>query len=449
MRRDFDEESRNAILAAVSRALAAHVPARAPLAVAFSGGRDSVALLDALLATTNAHEHPLSAIHVHHGLSSNADAWASFCAQWCAARGVALTVRHADVSRAPQSSLEAEARRVRYAALAAAAADTGVSVVALAQHRDDQVETLLLQLLRGAGPHGLAAMPAVRTSAQGPAWLRPLLTVSRAAIDAYVRAAGLRWVDDDSNASPAHLRNALRQSVIPALVRIAPSASTTLARAAAHQADAAQLADDLAALDARGASDGVTLDRAALTALSEHRARNLLRWFLRQCGLPAPSTARLAAMLVQLRYARTDASVRLPHAGAEVGIHRGRVMLHAPAAPAFDVPWLGERELALPHGLLVFERTIGAGLDAERLARAPVRVRGRAGGERFQMAPDRPRRPLKAVLRDAGVPEWGRNVPLVFCGSTLAAVAGVGIDVSFRAAPGGPGVTVAWHPRSP
>jgi tRNA(Ile)-lysidine synthase len=437
------------IHAAAQRMLEEHVPGGAPLAVALSGGRDSVVLLAALAQVAPARGHRLAALHVDHGLSPNAGAWARFCADICAERGVPLVVRAIAVPRGPQTSLEAEARRLRYAALADAAEELDVRFVALAHHRDDQAETLLLQLLRGAGPQGLAGMAAARTDPDGMTWLRPFLAIPRERIDAHARAAGLAWVEDESNARGRHLRNALRHSVMPALADLFPAHGVTLARAASHQAEAARLADDLAALDARAACDGPMLDRAALHGLPDHRARNLLRWFLRRRGLPAPSAARLDAMLLQLRDARADARVRLVHAGVEIGVHQGWVVVHSAPPPPFDVPWHGESAVPLPHGLLVFGQAHGAGLDAGRLAGAPVRVRARAGGERFQIAPDRPRRALKSILRDAGIPAWERNgLPLVYCGDTLAAVAGLGIDPAFCAAPGNPGVTIAWHPNA-
>ena len=437
-----------AIPAAVQSALDAHVPAGATVAIALSGGRDSVVLFDALVRAAPAGGHRVLALHVHHGLSPHADAWQRFCVELCAERNVPLAVCAVAVSRAPQTSLESEARRERYAALIRMAGAAGAQFIVLAHHRDDQAETLLLQLLRGAGPHGLAAMSAVRTDhARAVAFLRPMLGIARAAIDDYADAAQLRWVDDESNAQTRHLRNAVRHVLMPALAGVFPDPQATLARAAAHQAEAGLLADDLAAHDARAAGDGATLDRAALAALPAHRARNLLRWFLRQQGLPAPSSARLAAMLAQLASARGDAQVCLVHGGAELGVHRGRIAVHAKHAPAFDLPWHGEPELVLPHGRLGFVRAEGEGLAALRLSEAPVRVRSRAGGERLQLAPNRPRRALKSILQDAAIPAWERQaLPLVFCGDTLAAAAGVGIDAAFRAAPGTEGITLVWQP---
>lgn len=447
MQRGTSQTPRIALRPAVARALHEHVPAGAIVAVGLSGGRDSVALLDALAAVAPAGGHALVAAHVHHGLSPHADAWAAFCAGLCAQRGIDFRERRVAVPRGPQQSLEAEARRLRYAALAAIAREANAQFVVLAHHRDDQAETVLLQLLRGAGPQGLAAMPPVRAGPFGITWLRPLLDLARSDVDAYAAEHSLRWVDDDSNAGDAHLRSALRHRVIPPLAALVPAYAITLRRAAMHQAEAALLADDLAALDAAAAGDGATLERAAIAALPLHRARNLLRWFLRRHDLPAPSAARLDAMLDQLVHARADASIRLAHAGLEVGVHRGRIVVHAPRPPAFDVPWCGEHEVALPHGTVRFTPTPGAGVDAARLGAAPVRLRPRAGGERLQLAANRPRRALKSILHDAAVPPWERAaLPLVYCGDALAAVAGFAVDAAFAASAAGDGITISWHP---
>ena len=236
---------------------------------------------------------------------------------------------------------------------------------------------------------------------------------------------------------------------MPALSAIAPHAARTLARSAAHLGEAALLLDELAAHDASSAFDGATLDRSCLVGLAPHRARNLLRWFLRQHGLPAPATARLAAMLAQLTHARPDARVKLSHANAEIGVYRGRIVVHAPPPPAYSVPWEGQAVLSLPHGTLTFARALGQGVAIDRLRAAPVTVRARSGGERLQLALGRPRRTLKAVLHEAGFPEWQRRgLPLVFCGDELAAVAGLCVDVTFKASGAAPGIALQWEPHA-
>jgi tRNA(Ile)-lysidine synthase len=427
-------------LAAVARALRG-VPG--PIAVALSGGRDSVALLAACTQCVAADR--LVAIHVHHGLSPNADAWSAFCTAFADSLGVDCMVRRVHVPPGDSRGVEAAARAERYAALQAAALERNVATIVLAHHQDDQAETLLLQLARGAGPHGLAAMPPLRDDGK-VVWLRPWLDTPRAALEALVRERGLDYVDDESNATTRHRRNALRAGVVPALARMFPGYPSTIARAAAHQAEAARLIDDLAAQDAAALTSNRMLDRSRFAALEDHRARNVLRYFLRLHGLRAPSFARLAAMHAQLRDARPDARVRIAHDGAVVGIHRDRIIVHPDTPRPFEARWQGEAVLVLPHGELAFTPATGEGLAQACLAR-PVFVRPRAGGERLTLAANRPRRALKSWLQESGVPEWERcALPLVFCDNALAAVPGLGVDVAFAAARGAPGYVIDWRP---
>ncbi|MEO6566770.1 MAG: tRNA lysidine(34) synthetase TilS [Casimicrobiaceae bacterium] len=447
MRREPDADPIRDLRAVVDRAIQEHVPPAAAMLVALSGGRDSVALFDALVATAAAARRPLTAAHVHHGLSPNAELWAGFCTGLCAAHQVPLDVCRVDIARLPQRSLEASARAARYAALSTAAAKHGIAYVLLAHHRDDQAETVLLQLLRGAGPRGLAAMPPVARDAAGVTWLRPLLDVTRDTIDRYAEAAGLRFVDDESNSVLAHRRNAVRHQVMPALAAVFPRPGQTLARAARMQADAARLADDLAVIDAgEPAADG-SLDRLQLAALPLHRAANVLRWLLRQHGLPAPSSARLDAMLRQMRHARDDARIRIVHAGRAVGVHRGRVFVHALPPALYALSWFGEAEVRLPHGRMTLVPQTGHGIDLAHVASAPLRIVSRRGGERMRIGIDRPRQALKTLLQEAGIPVWRREaLPLVFCGATLAWVPGIGVATGYATPPAGSGLAIAWHP---
>jgi tRNA(Ile)-lysidine synthase len=439
-----DRAGRARVTEAVARVLADHVPPGEPLAVALSGGRDSVALLAAACEVARDRLH---AIHVHHGLSAHADAWAERCARLTASLGVPLRVCRVSIAIAAGLGVEAAARAARYAALADAAHEIGARAVLLAHHQDDQAETLLLQLGRGAGPHGLAGMPLARRDADGLVWLRPLIDVPRAAIEAFVRARGLAYVDDDSNASLKLRRNALRSDVAPALARTFPGYPVTLARAAAHQAEAAKLLDELAAIDGETLIHDGALDRTGLAALAGHRARNLLRHFLRSHGLRAPSAARLAAMHRQLAGARDDARVRLAHEGVELGIHRGRIVVHAPPVAPYERAWHGEDALQLPNGRLLFMPAQGEGIARSLLAGRHVTVRTRQGGERLQLSAGRPRRALKTLLQEAGVPAWERQVlPLLFCDGALAAVPGLGVDVRFAAPRDTPSLRLDWQP---
>ena len=412
--------------------------------MALSGGIDSMVLLDGVCRLVAQHPLQLSAIHVHHGISPNADAWAAFCAGQCAARGVPLSIHRLDLARERHASLEAQARKLRYECLLASDAD----VIGLAHHADDQAETLLLQLLRGTGPHGLAAMPAFRPGR--PALLRPLLDATRETLLACARARDLSWIEDESNAEPRYARNFLRREIAPLLRARFPGYPATLVRAASHQADAALLGDDLAAIDAAEAidADGLSCDR--LAALSPARARNLLRWYLRRQGLRSPSEAHLADMLRQLLAAAGDACIRIAQDGAEVGRHRGRVAVHAPGAASFERLWRGEAEVELPAGVLAFAPTRGSGVSAAKLGSGRVTLRTRAGGERIRLAPNRPTRAVKKLLQEARIPAWEREcLPLVWSDDELVAVPGIGIAVGFQSAAGEAGWRIEWRPRRP
>jgi tRNA(Ile)-lysidine synthase len=437
-------ETVDALLAHLRKALAARVPEGARIAVALSGGVDSVVLLDALHSLRESEKFSLSALHVNHGLQPDSPRWAEFCAGLCAARDVPFTAATLAVKAAPRQSLEAAARAARYAALLAAEAD----VVALAHHADDQAETFLLQALRGAGPHGLAGMPAWRDDS--PALWRPFLGLTRRELQAYALARALAWVDDPSNADVALRRNLLRHEVLPRLEASFPGARETLARSARLSAEAAFLLDELAREDSRRTGFLEDPRCRVLRELGTERAGNLLRWYLRHEGLPLPSSARLSAMLAQLVSARADARIRLPHAGVEIGVSRGRLFIHLPPADAFCVRWDGSSEIGFPQGTLHWSRTQGTGLSAARLDGQDVTLRSRGGGECLREREGGPRRSLKNLFQAAGIPPWVRDaLPLVFVGDRLAAVPGVAVDAEFAASGSEPGWHLEWRARPP
>ncbi len=439
---------------AQGRAAAPIAPA-APrrVAIALSGGRDSMVLLHALARVRAELGIELAAIHVHHGLCADADAWVAFCERECAARGIGLEVARVHVATRGGESPEAAAREARYAVLLRARAD----VVALAHHADDQAETVLLQLLRGAGPHGLAAMPERQQRDGAPVLLRPFLGLPATVLEAYARRHALAWVEDPSNRDTALRRNALRHVIVPRLAETFPGVAQTLARAASHQAEAARLLDDLAALDAaqaivQDARYGPTLDRAAVAALAAsrpERARNLLRWFLRRHRLPAPSTARLAALLAQCVSARKDARVRVVHAGATIESHRGRLVVHAHACAPYDIAWHGEARVELSCGTLSASRELAAGIAPDALAHGPLRLVPRRGGERLRTERDGSARNVAALFANAAVPVWERDSwPLLWRGDDLVAVPGIAVDAAFRAGTGEAGYALQWQPRT-
>lgn len=426
----------------MAASLARHVPVHARLTLALSGGLDSVVLLHALNALRPQLPFELRAVHVHHGLSPHADAWADFCTQCCASLAVELSIHRVRIEANDPAGIEAAARRERRRIFAAL--DTNFLLTA--HHQNDQAETLLLQLLRGAGPKGLSAMAELQ---RHPDWqsaqLRPLLGISRAGLQDYARAHGLDWVEDESNLDARYRRNALRQQVMPLLEPHFPGSTITLARAAALQAESAELLDDLAQLDAQAAIQGNRLDCAVLAALSVPRARNLLRHFIGLQGWPMPSARRLNEALRQLLDAQQAARVR---------VNLGEAVLHRFRNGAYLVParaltdqtpliWRGEPVLSLEAigQKVAFTPMLGSGLKRILLDAGRVELRVRAGREKIRLAPGGPHRKLKNLLQESAIPPWERDrLPLLLCDGRLVWAAGIGMDADCQAAPGEPGI---------
>lgn len=436
--------SNKTVVENVAACLARHVPAASRLTLAFSGGLDSVVLLHALCVLQHRHPFELQAVHVHHGLSPRADEWADFCAQTCAGLAIDMAVHRVCIAADDPAGIEGAARRERRHVFAALDTD----FLLTAHHQNDQAETLLLQLLRGSGPKGLSAMAERQRL---PDWqalpLRPLLNVARAELQDYAQTHGLDWVEDESNLDSRYRRNALRHQVMPLLESHFPGATVTLARAAALQAEASWLLDDLAQLDAQGAIQGDHLDCQALGALSVARARNLLRHFIGLQGWPMPSARRLNEALHQLLDASPAARVCVKLNGAELHRFRGGAYLVPVRVHSEQVPvaWQGEPVLHLDTvGVRVmFTPTVGAGLKRALLDAGRVELLLRAGRERMRLTPGGPHRKLKNLLQESAVPPWERDrLPLLVCDGKLVWAAGIGMDADFLAGPRDDGLTL-------
>jgi tRNA(Ile)-lysidine synthase len=281
-----------------------------------------------------------------------------------------------------------------------------------------------------------------------PAFVRPFLALSRSTLEAYARERALAWIHDESNDDHRYARNFIRHEIAPLVRERFPGYPSTLVRAANHQARAAALLEELAQIDATGAIDSGGLSRARLAQLSPARAANLLRWYLRREGLRNPSEARLADMLRQIVGASDDACIRIAQDGAEIGRHRDRIVVHAPATGAFVRVWSGEAEVRLPGGVLAFERARGAGVAAAKVRPASVTVRSRAGGERIRLAANRPTRTVKKLLQESDMPAWERqSLPLVWSDDELVAVPGIGVALAFQAAPDEAAWRIEWRPQ--
>lgn len=412
------------------------MPAR--LVVAVSGGMDSMVLLVLVRELALARGLPVMAVHVHHGLSPQADAWARRVEAVCTGLGVSCMVSHVEVDRG-QASLEGAARDARHAALAAAL--SAGDVLCLAHHADDQAETLLLRLLRGSGLSGLGAMRERRAvPGTESAWLlRPWLAEPRVKLAAEAAARGLAWCEDESNADTRFDRNFLRLQVLPLLAARWPAINRVLPRTARQLAEASQLLDeyldaDLAPLLGPGALP--TLATGGLLRHTPARQRALLQRWLVRIGA-GPFQERWLEALRGLAFARVDAEGELLVAGWE--LHRYRGCLHAfPALPpvvaAGPVNWdlCGELDLGPALGCLrALPADAGAGLPLALLPGTPVALRLRAGGERLRPNGRSGERPLKKILQEQGVPPWLRQrLPLLYREGRLVAVADRIADVS-------------------
>ncbi|QEL55914.1 tRNA lysidine(34) synthetase TilS [Chromobacterium paludis] len=405
--------------------------------IGLSGGLDSVALLSLLCeARARLPQLRLSAVHVHHGLSPNADAWASHCQALCDALAVPLRVARVRVRAQAGEGLEAAARAARYAVYRQSTAQ----IVALAHHLDDQAETVLLQLLRGGGVKALAAMPAVRELDAGRLLWRPLLALTREQLEQYVRARGLAWVEDESNRDNRYRRNLLRNDILPRLERAVPHYRSHLARAAALQADAAAILDEVAAQDAASCRRGDGLDLARWQALSAPRQRQALLAWLGEQGWQSPEPAALHEFQRQLTQAGAASCPTLKLAGGLLFRFGGAIQampdLTPPSAGTCLPDLSGGRPLEVAEwgGWLEWERRPRGLADA--VLAAGLTLLPRQGGEKLPAAAGR--REVKDLLREAGLPPPLRQRwPLLYgADGQLLAVPGIAVSHTASAEPG-------------
>ena len=422
------------------------------VAVACSGGRDSMALLLATVRAASPLGVGVVALHVNHGLSPNADAWqahvAARCRRW-AREGIDVRFACERLVGAPTAgeSVEAWARTGRYAALGRLARLHGSTLVLLAHHRRDQAETVLLQALRGGGLAGLAAMPACSTR-DGIVFARPWLERPPEAIARYARARRIRHVDDESNADTRYDRNRLRLEVWPALEAAFPQAECALAASALRLQEAHDALAEIASLDLQRVAPEGPLVVDSWSRLSPPRAANALRAWLRRslgCTAGAALMARLQAELSASRAGRwvlREGTLQV-HRGALHAVRGAAVATGAPREDALSIDAPGSYALPGWQGALEVAPAREGGVALEALRR--IELLPRRGGERWQAGPGRPPRSLKKQFQMAGVPAWSRDAPLVYGGGRLLYVPGLGIDARVRAAPGDEQVVLHWR----
>jgi tRNA(Ile)-lysidine synthase len=385
--------------------LPANAPKHPPLLIAFSGGLDSTALLHFIAHDANLRVGGLRAIHIHHGLQTDAEQWAAHCQTFCDELQIPLTIARVEVERDSGHGLEAAARHARYRAIAGVLNEGEVLVTA--HHRDDQAETFLLRALRASGPDGLAAMRAWRSFAKGWHW-RPLLDTPRDELLHYAQTHQLQWIQDASNTNSDFDRNFLRNQIMPLLRQRWPQADAAFARSAALNAEAADLLTDgdAQALAAVATNDPRELSVPALLALPTARRSHVLRHWIENLKLPPRPGNGIERIETELLPAPDDAEARFDW--SDTSIRRWRDLLRAeftraPLPAHWSQPWDGRLPLLLPTGgWLTLE-----GADAFP---APLYAHARRGGERITLPNRTHSSELKKLLQERGIPTWVREI---------------------------------------
>lgn len=428
------------------------LPTPAGYWAAYSGGLDSHVLLHALASLSDRLAAPLHAIHVNHGLQSAAAGWEHHCATVCQQLAVPLEIVRLNLSPVPGESLEALARDRRYSALQPLIGEGGLLLTA--HHQDDQAETVLLQLLRGAGPAGLAAMPLLDHFGEGYR-ARPLLGYRREELAAYAIDHQLSWIEDESNSDSAFDRNYLRREVFPLLRARWPSVARTFSRSARHCAESHQLIEARAGEDLQGLLDPLTatLDISRLSLFSAGRIRALLRYWITSSGFSLPSSVRLNRVISEVMEAGDQCSPLVCWPGAEIRRYRGALYLLAAEVDSDEEAVAVEpgRRWQLPGLLGEYRLQPGrGGIDPERLVGVKLEVRFGAAERRIRIMGRGQSTSLKNFFQERGVPPWQRSrLPLLYAGRELVAVADLCICEPYGVINDSPGLRPSWLQDAP
>lgn len=427
------------------------------IAIAYSGGLDSTVLLDLAINYCRRLQLPLSAFHVHHGLSPNADSWLAHCQATCVAADVAFQYERIHVATDTGDGIEASARVGRYLAMGRFSQRAGIQLILTAHHQDDQAETLLMQMLRGSGVAGMSGMDAFNRAPKlfghSDVMLgRPILTEKRSALEAYAHERGLRYIEDESNFDHRYLRNAIRHKVMPVLQELSPGYVERMARSAQHFQSAQHLLTEVAEQDFAACSVENGLSIEAMQRLSQARKDNLFRYWFLKAGLRMPTTARLKEMQNQLFDGREDARITVNH--DHVAIHRykntvslsdrGETVLLPGEITVFT--WDGQDHLHFPRfsGSLYFDKK-DSGLDAAWFRQQQLSLHLRRGGERLKLAENRPTRDMKSHYQSLKIPFWRREkLPFLSVGKDLLFAAEVGMQSRFCISGEGDCLQLRW-----
>ena len=416
--------------------------------IAYSGGLDSHVLLHLMATLDEESGVCIKAIHINHNIQRESRAWAGHCRDTCCALGVEFDVIDVDAARPGKESPESWARQLRYAAIENIL--TEGEILLTAHHQDDQLETLLLRLLRGSGVLGLASMRPVRPFGRG-LHARPLLHRSRDQLSDYAVRNSLVWIDDPSNTDKRLDRNFVRHEVLPVIKNRWPSVASPVTRTIQIFSETQELLDDVAQQDLQGCStqkpDVLAIDR--LKKLSTPRQKNLVRYWSRTLDLPSPDNRSVSHIVTGVIQARHDSKGRVRWKGAELLRYGNYIQLAGPLKE-IDKSAIREWDFAGPcpleFGELIAEEGYGNGLKKELCNGARVEIRYRCGGEKIRLPGRTCRHKIKKLFQETGTPPWLRErAPLIYVGDRLAMVAGFWTDADFVAAADEPSWTITWN----
>ncbi len=401
--------------------------------VGYSGGVDSHVLLH-LCASIKILEGKITAVHVHHGLQAQAQSWVEHCQKIAEKLGVGFTLLEVDATANPGESPEEAARNARYNALKAL---IGVDdALLIGQHREDQLETVLLQLFRGAGLRGLSGIPESIFFGQG-IMLRPLLNVAKLDINEYAKTNNLQWIEDPSNQQNDYDRNYLRNTVIPLLKQRWESCDKTVARSAKHCAEAqvivSAVADEL--FYPVFSKSSKTLCVTQLLAHKNPRQHLIIRHWFQSLGLRMPAQAFIERIQAEVIAAREDCDPMLVGQGFFIRRYRDRLycLKQSEQEPLQDINWpAGETFINFAIHRRLSYTTSSAGILHDKWQKSKVTVKFRSGGEKIRLPNRKEHHTLKNLFQEAGIPPWEREmIPLVYLDNKLAAVGDLWISADF------------------
>ncbi len=422
--------------------------------IAYSGGRDSTALLNvaawAFKRRYQTEIASITAVHVHHGISENADSWAEHCQQFAQSLGIDFRLEKVFISKASPSGIEASAREARYRALYAAADELGADAIFTAHHMDDQLETFLIQWMRGTGIEGLSGIPVSRLiqnqKKTSVSLCRPWLDITREEINTYIEAKKLCYVEDESNSDSHYVRNLIRNEVFPLLEKARLGWKNSAFRTMNNIALASSVLKNVAKDDCESCEDAKkkALSIQKLRELSPERQALTLRFWLNKAGIRSPNKARLEETLTQIRETSTDTKLTIRFGGKEMRRWGDRLVLidstfkNNFADLDVTIHWNGEESIEVPiwQGKLRFETCIEneEGFDAELLRSGTIYLRARRGGEKLKLHSLRPSRNLKHLYQEAQIPTFEREkLPLIWLDKELIYVAGLGSEIRLLA----------------